>query len=167
MSKIEGAEKWREHFAQKPCMSGRAGPLLTPANNLALGTEFYSFVSFDRSGPSLAPRRVSRTRTVQRSWERLKPVGRAVEAGIGLNRWLARAREEAYSDWLKWLFEQMTAGELIKVLNLRDLDAGDQALAQEPVQVEREVVVEEGHEGQWEDRLPSSGWASGPWSRWK
>jgi hypothetical protein len=82
------------------------------------------------------------------SQERLEPLGEPLSQDIGLNRWLARAREEAYSDWLKWLFEQMNAGELFKALSLREFYPEDQTRVQEPVRVVRELIVKEGHEGQ-------------------
>src|SRR5580700_121123 len=32
----------------------------------------------------------------------------------GLNRWLREDREEAYSDWLAWIFQQLTAMEVFQ-----------------------------------------------------
>jgi hypothetical protein len=96
---------------------------------------------------------------IKRSDERLKPLGEPLARRIGLNRWLVRAREEAYSDWLKWLFEEMNAEELIKVLGIRELctvtrpqlpieEILTKERAHDAVRVARENVVEEGHEGQ-------------------
>jgi hypothetical protein len=85
--------------------------------------------------------------TIAQSNARLSPLCEPLTQSIGLNRWLARAREEAYSDWLKWLFEQMNAGELINVLDLHELNPRDPELAQQSVHVVRERVVEQGHEG--------------------
>jgi hypothetical protein len=84
---------------------------------------------------------------VQRSAERLQPLGEPLDQEIGLNRWLARAREEAYSNWFKWLFEQMKVGELIKVLDLYDTQA-EEPTGTQPISVVREMIVEEGYEGQ-------------------
>lgn len=36
----------------------------------------------------------------------------------GLNRWLREDREEAYSDWLAWVFEQLTAVDVLRVLGI-------------------------------------------------
>lgn len=88
------------------------------------------------------------TEIVGESDKRLKPLGEPLAQRIGLNRWLAGAREEAYSDWLKWLFEEMNAGELVKVLSIHELSPSSEAQARERVHVARETVVEEGHEGQ-------------------
>ncbi len=88
------------------------------------------------------------TEVVGESDKRLKPLGEPLAQRIGLNRWLAGAREEAYSDWLKWLFEEMNAGEHIKVLSIHELSPSGEAQARERVRVAREPVVEEGHEGQ-------------------
>jgi hypothetical protein len=84
---------------------------------------------------------------VERSEERLKPLGEPLTRDIALNRWLARAREEAYSDWL---FEQMNARELINVLSLREMFAEELIQIWDAVRthVVRELIVEEGHEGQ-------------------
>ena len=83
---------------------------------------------------------------LERSEQLLAPLGEPLTQNIGLNRWLVQAREETYSDWLKWLFEQMEAGELIKVLDLGDLLAEDQPSVRARVSVAREVIVEEGHD---------------------
>jgi hypothetical protein len=32
-----------------------------------------------------------------------------LHAGLGLNRWLRKEREEAYSDWLEWVLQQVQA----------------------------------------------------------
>jgi len=41
---------------------------------------------------------------------RLKPLGEPLEHDLGVNRWLAGAREEAYSDWLTWLLRIVPRG---------------------------------------------------------
>ncbi|SRR5579884_465757 len=84
---------------------------------------------------------------VNRSRERLRLFGEPLKELAGLDRWLGHAREEVYSDWLQWLFEQMNAEELINVLTIRDLPADTRQRAQSRVRVAREPRVEEGHEG--------------------
>ena len=39
---------------------------------------------------------------------------------VGLNRWLREDREEAYSDWLAWIFEQLTAIDVLRMLGIDD-----------------------------------------------
>jgi len=42
-------------------------------------------------------------------------------ADAGLNRWLKKEREEAYSDWLKWILDQLgTAMDVLGVLGISD-----------------------------------------------
>ncbi len=43
-------------------------------------------------------------------------------ADAGLNRWLREEREEAYSDWLAWIFEQMDAADVLAVLGMSGLE---------------------------------------------
>jgi len=89
------------------------------------------------------------TQIIERSRELLEPLGEPHEHNIGLNRWLARTREEEYSNWLKWLFEQITAGELMKILSLeQQLGLQDDKDLGESVSVVREYWVPEGHDGQ-------------------
>jgi hypothetical protein len=52
------------------------------------------------------------------SHRRLRPLGEPLDQQFGLDRWLADAREEDYSDRLQWLLGQMTVGELTNVLGL-------------------------------------------------
>jgi hypothetical protein len=48
-----------------------------------------------------------------------------LRADAGLNRWLKKEREEAYSDWLLWILEQLQqrqdgAADVLKVLGITD-----------------------------------------------
>jgi hypothetical protein len=38
----------------------------------------------------------------------------------GLNRWLRYDREEAYSDWLAWVLQQLNSREIVKLLRVED-----------------------------------------------
>ena len=83
----------------------------------------------------------------RRSRERLSPLGEPLEHDLGVNRWLASAREEAYSDWLAWLLSQMTIEEMACVLRLPRLrNLGLDASARS-IRSDREVWVQQGHEG--------------------
>ena len=78
----------------------------------------------------------------------LQPLGEPLKLNFGLNRWLRGAREEAYSDWLAWLFTLLRPVEIGQVLRIpathpvRSLIA---AFPNAPVTVRREVWVAQGH----------------------
>lgn len=83
----------------------------------------------------------------RRSRERLSPLGEPLEHDLGINRWLASAREEAYSDWLAWLLSRMTIEELAWVLRLPQLLNLGLEVSGKAVRADREVWVQQGHEG--------------------
>ena len=60
----------------------------------------------------------------------------------GLNRWLREDREEAYSDWLAWIFEQLTCTDVFRVLGIDDCDFV--ADGSNTPKVEREVFIPAG-----------------------
>jgi len=62
---------------------------------------------------------------LDQSRRQLSPLGKPLEQSFGLNRWLSGAREEAYSDWLHWLFSEMTIDELSNTLGIRELSELD------------------------------------------
>jgi hypothetical protein len=48
-----------------------------------------------------------------------------LRADLGLNRWLKKEREEAYSDWLAWIFEELqqrpgSAADVLEVLGITE-----------------------------------------------
>jgi hypothetical protein len=78
---------------------------------------------------------------IEQTRAQLDPLGEPLEQDFGLNRWLAGAREEAYSDWLLWLFARMTIGDLAGVLDVPELrDLGIDS----PVLGEREIWIGQG-----------------------
>jgi hypothetical protein len=50
----------------------------------------------------------------------LKPLCDPLQARAGLNRWLSRAREEAYSDWLAWIIEQLKPDQILTLFGISD-----------------------------------------------
>src|SRR5438876_3763644 len=55
-----------------------------------------------------------RLRTLlQESRERLHPLEDPFDLDLGVHRWLAAEREEAYSDWLQWVIEQVKKARLV------------------------------------------------------
>src|SRR5438270_159785 len=57
------------------------------------------------------------------SRNRLAPFDDPLRINLGLHRWLKSGREEAYSDWLQWVVEQIGAPDL--VYRLFDLQPPD------------------------------------------
>ena len=50
---------------------------------------------------------------LERSNARLTPLADPLLTDFGACRWLARAREEVYSDWLMWIVEQLQTPEYV------------------------------------------------------
>jgi len=79
--------------------------------------------------------------------ERFAPVGDPLAVGFGLNRWLSECREEAYSDWLAWVLQELGSAKLVSYLLFgwatETLNSG----WAEHYIVDREVWVPEGHRG--------------------
>jgi hypothetical protein len=63
-----------------------------------------------------------------------------LRADIGLNRWLSKEREEAYSDWLEWILAQLRVSDVLKVLGIaaHEVVAGSQSLKFE---IKREYYI--------------------------
>ena len=79
---------------------------------------------------------------LQCTHELLLPFGEPLELNVGLNRWLSGTREEAYSDWLQWLFGQLRPSEIRQVLRIPATDRVSSiidAFPNEPVTARREV----------------------------
>src|SRR3989442_2686663 len=53
---------------------------------------------------------------VERSSHALLPLSDPLLVDFGTHRWLAGSREEAYSDWLAWLFERLSAPAILQIL---------------------------------------------------
>jgi hypothetical protein len=80
--------------------------------------------------------------------EQLAPVEDPLRTRFGLNRWLAKSREEAYSDWLAWVLQEFRAGGLVGRLLFGDGTPESKLLSKAPAySVDREVWVPEGHKG--------------------
>lgn len=60
----------------------------------------------------------------------------------GLNRWLKKDREEAYSDWLAWILEQLGSLDVLDVLRITDAEVA--ASTQSHFKVERECCIPDG-----------------------
>lgn len=90
---------------------------------------------------------------LRRSAKHLEPFEDPLKIDFRRNRWLARGREEDYSDWLAWIIEQIADPEaagpevLFRVLRIEDIDSSRLSHRHAPI-VERELFVEHGHEGQ-------------------
>ena len=72
------------------------------------------------------------------------PLADPLNVDFDTHRWLAAEREEAYSDWLAWLLEQI--GDARQLLTLFDINDERivQSCASEKFGVRREVVIKDG-----------------------
>jgi hypothetical protein len=84
----------------------------------------------------------------------LAPLGDPLRVNLGLHRWLRKEREEAYSDWLNWILQQLKTDEILNVLGISDFLAPH---LEQPVSIaalmqrckakpncDREVVIQRG-----------------------
>lgn len=85
---------------------------------------------------------------LQRSNALLAPLADPLLTDFGTHRQLAQAREGVYSDWLKWIVEQLDTPERVFRLFGIDDPAGLALCQQTRVTVEREVPVPQGHDNQ-------------------
>lgn len=82
-----------------------------------------------------------------RSNDLLTPLEDPLLTDYGVHRWLSGSREEAYSDWLIWVLNNIEEPrQLLRVLGINDHVAED-ALRSVPRNAEREVFTAEGHPG--------------------
>lgn len=101
----------------------------------------------DRAKEKLAAEADRLQRVLARSDEELRPLSDPFRLDLGLHRWLAEDREEAYSDWLQWTVkEARTPARAFQLFgqqcpsDLSDSDASSLAC-------DREVFVHKGHVG--------------------
>lgn len=82
---------------------------------------------------------------VQECRERLAPFGEPLELDLGMNRWLSREREEAWSDWFSWFFNQLTVRDVAFLFNIDDwiVEPDHDNRVEE---VKREIFVKFGHD---------------------
>lgn len=80
------------------------------------------------------------TALLKKSDPSFSPLADPLNVDFNTHRWLAAEREEAYSDWLAWLLEQIgDARHLLKFLNYDEQEV--QRCAHEKFVVKREVVI--------------------------
>jgi hypothetical protein len=86
---------------------------------------------------------------LERSAALLHPFGEPLSLEFGLNRWLRGEREEAYSDWMEWLFKKLSTNEIIELLCVDPNHEVARRIEKlpNPSKVRREVPVRKGHEG--------------------
>jgi hypothetical protein len=83
---------------------------------------------------------------LEESDRQLQPWGDPLTVDLGMHRWLADDREEAYSDWLAWVIEQIKLPELAFRLFDVPYPSRSSGLSIAPT-VRRELVVPFGHAG--------------------
>jgi hypothetical protein len=77
---------------------------------------------------------------------RLAPFEDPFHLDMGIHRWLAEDREEAYSNWLHWIVDQLHEPALICTMFKLQLNADIAAWSNSPF-VKREQSIDTGHEG--------------------
>jgi len=110
-----------------------------------------SFRTLDPSGafyPPMADFQKTEARWVDQllkeSNTKLHPLDDPLLVDLGTHRWLEGSREEAYSDWLAWVLEQVgSGGDIQRLLGIEE----ERPVASPQAQVIRERPLEEGHEG--------------------
>jgi hypothetical protein len=84
---------------------------------------------------------------VRKSSAALFPFGEPLEElDFTEHRWAAGHREEAYSDWLQWIFVQIERFEIPRILGIRDSRTIEACIGA-PCTIVRERRVKQGHEG--------------------
>jgi hypothetical protein len=84
---------------------------------------------------------------VEQSSKVLSPLGEPLIAmDFTIHRWVAGHREEAFSDWLAWIFSQAKPKDVLRILGVDDPKLPASSLGSY-VEVQREIFVAEGHEG--------------------
>lgn len=84
---------------------------------------------------------------VERSGRMLHPIGEPLKMSFPLHRWLAGDREEAYSDWLAWILEELGSPERVGYVLCGEKAPNELRICGGRCSVEREVWVPEGHPG--------------------
>ena len=79
---------------------------------------------------------------IEESNKMLEPLSDPLTAKLGLHRWLVAEREEAYSDWLAWVIEQLTVEQALRVLGI--LSGSIALYSHTKLRVRREVVIPKG-----------------------
>jgi hypothetical protein len=81
------------------------------------------------------------------SRQRLAPLNDPLDVDLGRHRWLAADREEAYSDWLQWVLQQLRHPERVFRLFNLTLPSDWAAWSGVTPEIHREYSVGEGHPG--------------------
>jgi hypothetical protein len=89
--------------------------------------------------PLLDANRENAKRLLEQSNFYLTPLKDPFDMDFGLHRWLQEDREEAYSDWLAWIIEQLKSPERIVQLVCGENSSELAKLCVEPLRVEREI----------------------------
>jgi hypothetical protein len=97
---------------------------------------------------ALAVRAVELKDLLRLSKQLLEPFDDPLTHDLGLHRWLAQEREEAYSDWLQWVLVQLRYPDLVYSLFNRPPPLGWEHWREDRPNIKREVTVPQGHEGQ-------------------
>jgi hypothetical protein len=79
----------------------------------------------EAAGSHLEVQRRSLTSVLEASSAQLAPLGDPLLVDFGAHRWLRQEREEAYSDWLAWIIEQLPRAEVFGLLGIDPIGVGE------------------------------------------
>src|SRR6266542_1618493 len=89
------------------------GRQLRSANQKAVPSWLSVQKLIDATQPILQENRNEARRLLEASNHIFAPLKDPFETSLGLHRWLSGEREEAYSDWLAWIIEELATPESI------------------------------------------------------
>jgi hypothetical protein len=120
----------------------RAGRQIQPARSAVPHIDAIAAIA--SAGLRLANERYSALQTLVEDWnKRFAPIRDPLMLDFGLNRWLSSEREEAYSDWIAWILQEV--GRKHAEWLLLGVESSPR---EDHCKTDREVWVPEGHNGQ-------------------
>jgi hypothetical protein len=121
--------KWAILGKQLREVNEQTGPSWLPVKRMISATK-----------PILQANRAEARRLLKASNQLFAPFTDPFEMELGLHRWLSGEREEAYSDWLAWVIEQLATPENIIHLLCGESDGALLRQCSGPLKVYRETV---------------------------
>ena len=118
------------------------GRQLRSANQKAVPSWLSVQKLIDATQPILQENRNEARRLLEASNHIFAPLKDPFETSLGLHRWLSGEREEAYSDWLAWIIEELATPESIIQLLCGERAAELVSKCTSPLSVHRETVFE-------------------------
>lgn len=132
---VEAFQRWASLGRSLTVAGHRPSPTWHPVRRL-----------IDASHEMLRADRRRLERLLEESRLQLHPLDDPLALDVGMHRWLASDREEAYSDWLQWILQELSPAQLVRLLGIMGDDANQILADSSKRQTTREVWVPHGHE---------------------